>query len=103
MYLLGVTEKVDRYTCKVVGISHRHNDVEDKLIAAPIGMSFTVEQMKQAIAFQEQYYETHVEGIQILNNPQLIFDIWQILDNPEMFQFFKQTQINDDPCWFKTH
>ncbi len=61
VYLLGVSEKVDRYTCRIIGISHRHNDVEDKLIAAPVGMSFTADEMKEAIAFQEQYYETHVE------------------------------------------
>ena len=61
VYLLGVTEPVNEYTCKVIGIVHRENDVEDKLIAAPEGMSFTKEQIEQAIHFQEKYYKTYIE------------------------------------------
>ena len=61
VYLLGVTEPVQSYTCRVIGIVHRHNDVEDKLIAAPEGMQFTQDEMAAAIHFQEKYYETHIE------------------------------------------
>ncbi len=61
VYLLGVTEPVTEYTCKVIGIVHRENDVEDKLIAAPEGMSFTAEEMAKAIHFQEKYYDTYIE------------------------------------------
>ena len=61
VYLLGVTEPVSEYTCKVIGIVHRENDIEDKLIAAPEGMSFTKEQIEQAIHFQEKYYKTYIE------------------------------------------
>ena len=61
VYLLGVTEPVQSYTCRVIGIVHRHNDVEDKLIAAPEGMQFTQDEIAAAIHFQEKYYETHIE------------------------------------------
>ncbi len=61
VYLLGVTEPVTEYTCKVIGIVHRKNDVEDKLIAAPEGMTFTAEEMAKAIHFQEKYYDTYIE------------------------------------------
>ncbi|MBO5912755.1 MAG: inorganic diphosphatase [Clostridia bacterium] len=61
VYLLGVTEPVNEYTCKVIGIVHRENDVEDKLIAAPEGMTFTKTQMAEAIHFQEKYYDTYIE------------------------------------------
>lgn len=64
VYLLGVTEPVSEYTCKVIGIVHRENDVEDKLIAAPEGMSFTKEQIEQAIHFQEKYYKTYIEVLE---------------------------------------
>jgi hypothetical protein len=37
--------------------------VEDKLIAAPVGMSYNEKQMADAIRFQEQYYNTTVEGL----------------------------------------
>ena len=61
VYLLGVTEPVNEYTCKVIGIVHRKNDVEDKLIAAPEGMTFTADEMADAIHFQEKYYDTYIE------------------------------------------
>ena len=60
VYLLGVTEPVQSYTCRVIGIVHRQGDVEDKLIAAPEGMQFSRDEIA-AIHFQEKYYETHVE------------------------------------------
>lgn len=60
VYLLGVSEPVSEYTCRIVGIAYRADDVEDKLIAAPDGMTFTAEEMAQAVHFQEQYYHTTV-------------------------------------------
>lgn len=63
VYLLGVDKPVTEYRAKIIGIAHRENDIEDKLIAAPVGLNFTKEEIKQAINFQEQYYETHIEII----------------------------------------
>ena len=61
VYLLGVDKPVTEYRAKIIGIAHRENDIEDKLIAAPVGLNFTKEEIEQAINFQEQYYETHIE------------------------------------------
>lgn len=61
VYLLGVNEPVDEYECKIIGIVHRHNDNEDKLVAAPSGMNFTKEEIERAVSFQEQYYDTEIE------------------------------------------
>ncbi len=63
VYLLGVDEPVTEYEAKIIGIAHRENDVEDKLIAAPVDMIFYQNQMAEAIYFQEQYYRTTVESI----------------------------------------
>ena len=63
VYLLGVDKPVTEYRVKIIGIAHREDDVEDKLIAAPVGLNFTKEEIEQAINFQEQYYETHIEII----------------------------------------
>ena len=63
VYLLGVDKPVTEYRAKIIGIAHRENDIEDKLIAAPVGLNFTKEEIEQAINFQEQYYETHIEII----------------------------------------
>lgn len=62
VYLLGVDEAVSEYTARVIGIAHRENDVEDKLIAAPVDCSFSLSEMVQAISFQEKYYRGYVEN-----------------------------------------
>ena len=64
VYLLGVNEPVTEYTAKVIAIAHRHNDNEDKLIAAPEGISFTKDQIAEQIHFQEQYYDTVLEVLE---------------------------------------
>lgn len=61
VYLLGVDEPVRGYTAKVIGIVHRENDCEDKLVAAPEGMTFTKEEIEERIDFQEKYYDSFVE------------------------------------------
>lgn len=62
VYLLGVNEPVSEYTCRIIGIVYRKNDVEDKLIAAPEGVTFSAEEMYEQIKFQEQYYDTEIEA-----------------------------------------
>ncbi len=61
VYLLGVNEPVTEYTAKIIGIAHRENDVEDKLVAAPVDLNFAKEEIERVIHFQEQYYKTTVE------------------------------------------
>lgn len=61
VYLLGVDKPVTEYSAEIIGIAHRENDVEDKLVAAPVDLNFTKEEVEQAIHFQEQYYRTTVE------------------------------------------
>ena len=64
VYLMGVNEPVSAYTCRIVGIVYRRNDVEDKLIAAPVDKRYTAEEIAAAIHFQEQYYDTYVEAFE---------------------------------------
>ena len=61
VYLLGVNEPVESFTGRIIGIAHRADDVEDKLIMAPLDMIFTREEVERAVHFQEQYYDTHIE------------------------------------------
>lgn len=67
VYILGVDNPVKEYIARVIGIVHRHNDVEDKLVAAPVGINFTQTEIKEAVHFQEQYYESEIETIPQLN------------------------------------
>ena len=63
VYLLGVSEPAEEYTARVIGIVHRKNDVEDKLIAAPEGMIFTKAEIAQAVDFQERYFDGEIETV----------------------------------------
>ncbi len=62
-YLVGVDEPVSSYTGIVIGIVHRRDDVEDKLVVAPPGKVFYQHEIAAAVHFTEQYYETYVECI----------------------------------------
>ena len=61
VYLLGVNEPVESFTGRIIGIAHRSDDVEDKLIMAPLDMNFTREEVERAVHFQEQYYDTYID------------------------------------------
>ena len=61
VFLMGVDHPVTTYTGRIIGIVYRADDVEDKLIMAPEGMDFSVEDMTKAVFFQEKYYDSHVE------------------------------------------
>lgn len=59
-YLLGVSEPVTEADAVVIGIVRRKDDAEDKLIAAPEGVTFTKEEMAAAVRFQEQWFDTEI-------------------------------------------
>lgn len=61
VYLLGVSEPVKEYSADIIGIVHRKNDVEDKLVAAPKGIAYTAREIRKLVEFQEQYYDDVVE------------------------------------------
>ena len=63
VYLLGVDRPVSEYECEIIAIAHRHNDVEDKLVGAPVGMRFSKEEIENSVRFQEQYYDTEIETL----------------------------------------
>ena len=63
VFLVGVDEPVSTYTGRIVGIVYRADDVEDKLIMAPEGESFTADQMARAVYFQEKYYQSTIRAI----------------------------------------
>lgn len=59
-YILGVSEAVETFTGKIIAIVHRHDDVEEKWVVAPEGMSFTKESIREQIRFQEQYFDSEI-------------------------------------------
>ncbi len=59
-YILGVDEPISSFVGRVIAIIHRLDDVEDKLVVAPDGVTFTREQIIELTYFQEQYFRIEV-------------------------------------------
>ena len=59
-YILGVDKPVDEFTGKIIAIIHRYDDVEEKWVVAPEGQTFTVDEIKAQVAFQEQYFNSEI-------------------------------------------
>ena len=63
VYILGVTEPLETFTGRIIGAVRRRDDNEDKLVAAPEGMTFTAKQIAEAIHFVEKYFDSTVFSI----------------------------------------
>ena len=63
VYVLGVEEPLEGFTGRIIGVVRRKDDNEDKFIAAPEGMTFSAEQMRQKIHFVEKYFDSTVFSI----------------------------------------
>lgn len=59
-YILDVDEVVEKFTGKIIAVVHRNDDVEEKWIVAPAGMTFTKEEIREQIHFQEQYFDSEI-------------------------------------------
>ena len=59
-YILGVDEAVERFVGKIIAVVHRNDDVEEKWVVAPAGMTFTKEEIKEQIHFQEQFFDSEI-------------------------------------------
>ena len=60
-YILGVDEAVEKFTGVIIAIVHRNDDVEEKWIVAPKGMTFTKKEIRKQIYFQEKYFDSEIE------------------------------------------
>ncbi|MBQ8381234.1 MAG: inorganic pyrophosphatase [Clostridia bacterium] len=59
-YILGVDYPIKEFIGKVIAIIHRLDDVEDKLVVAPRGLSFTKDEILDKVAFQEHFFKTEI-------------------------------------------
>ena len=60
VYILGVDHPVSTFTGQLIAKLHRQADVEDTWVAAPRGMTFTEDEIRAAVHFQEQYFHTDI-------------------------------------------
>lgn len=60
-YILGVNEPVDCFVGEVIAVIRRFDDVEEKWVVAPKGMTFKTDEIRKLTDFQEKYF--HIEII----------------------------------------
>ena len=60
VYILGVEEPLETFTGRIIAAVLRADDNEDKLVAAPEGMTFSKEEIEEAIHFVEKYFLSEV-------------------------------------------
>lgn len=63
VYILGVSQPLDTFTGKIIGVVRRNDDNEDKFVAAPEGMVFSAEQIEKEIHFVEKYFDSRIFSI----------------------------------------
>jgi len=56
-YYLGLDGPVERAEGEVIAVVHRLHDDDDKVVVVPQGMQLSDQEIKDAVAFQEQWFE----------------------------------------------
>lgn len=64
-YILGIDEPMSEFTGNLIAIVHRRNDNEDKWVVAPDGMNFNEDEIRNQLYFQEKYFESTIEMLNI--------------------------------------
>lgn len=59
-YILGVEYPLQEFTGKIIAIIHRYDDIEEKWVVAPGDMTFTKEEIRKRVHFQEQYFNIKI-------------------------------------------
>lgn len=59
-YVLGINVPLETFTGKIIAIIHRFDDVEEKWVVSPEGMTFTKEEIEKAVHFQEQFFKSEI-------------------------------------------
>lgn len=59
-YILGIDEPVETFTGIMIAIIHRNDDVEEKWVVAPEGVTFSKEEIWKQVEFQEQYFDSEI-------------------------------------------
>ena len=56
-YFLGINKPMKEFKGVVIAIIDRIDDIEDKLVIAPLGLDYTDDEIEEAVHFQEQFYK----------------------------------------------
>lgn len=63
VYILGVSEPLERFRGRIIGAIRREDDNEDKLVAAPEGIVFHQGEIAQAVRFVEKYFMSTIDSL----------------------------------------
>jgi inorganic pyrophosphatase len=59
-YIAGVDQPLSEFEGVVIAVVVRADDVEDKLVVAPEGRRFSVEEIEALVRFQEQFFNSRI-------------------------------------------
>jgi len=59
-YVLGVFTPIEEFEGVCIAVIHRTNDDDDKLIIVPEGNTYSDEQIRALIEFQERFFESEI-------------------------------------------
>ena len=59
-YIVGVFDALTEFNGECIALIHRFNDDDDKLVVAPIGKTYTKEQIEALVEFQERFFEYEI-------------------------------------------
>ena len=61
VYVLGIRKPLEEFTGKLIAVIHRRDDVEDKWVLAEENADFSEDEIRQAVWFQEQYFDIEIQ------------------------------------------
>ena len=59
-YILGVDVPIKEFVGKIIAIIHRDNDIEEKWVVVPLNKSYTKEEIRKQVEFQEKYFKSKI-------------------------------------------
>jgi inorganic pyrophosphatase len=59
-YVLGVFEPLANFTGECIAVIQRTNDADDKLVVAPLGKTYSDDQIRALTEFQERFFASVV-------------------------------------------
>ncbi len=57
---MGVNEPVLEFTGRIIAVINREDDIENKWVVAPEGVTFTIEEIEKLTHFQEQFFRSKI-------------------------------------------
>ena len=59
-YILGVDVPVKEFVGEIIAIIHRDDDIEEKWVVVPLNKSYTKQEIKKQVEFQEKYFKSGI-------------------------------------------